>query len=87
MASDDSESKLPGLPGYDAHDLQPWTVQVVVAVTVLALAAVGLRLLSRHIKHQQLWLDDKMIMFSMVSSQTTFWLRHFIVKHVRLTCT
>ncbi|KAK9442530.1 hypothetical protein VB005_03593 [Metarhizium brunneum] len=65
MASDNSQSKLPGLPGYDAHNLQPWTVQVVVAVTVLALAAVGLRLLSRHIKHQQLWLDDKMIMFSM----------------------
>ncbi|TWU74359.1 hypothetical protein ED733_006412 [Metarhizium rileyi] len=65
MAFDDSLTKLPGLPGYDPHNLQPWTVQVVVAVTVLALVAVGLRLLSRRIKHQQLWLDDEMIMFSM----------------------
>lgn len=66
MASDDSESKLPGLPGYDSHNLQPWTVQVVVSVTVLALVAVGLRLFSRRIKRQELWWDDKMIIFSMV---------------------
>lgn len=57
---------LPGLPGYHPDNLQPWLVAVVVSMTVLALVAVGLRLLSRRMKHQQLWLDDKMIMFSMV---------------------
>jgi hypothetical protein len=71
MAVDDSESQLPGLPGYDAQNLQPWTVQVIVAVTALALVAVGLRLFSRRLKSQQLWLDDKMIIFSMVRTRIT----------------
>lgn len=84
MASDDSKSQLPGLPGYDPQNLQPWTVQVVVAVTVLALVAVGLRLFSRRLKHQQLWLDDKMIMFSMVRSLATLQPRHYAIDHGRL---
>jgi hypothetical protein len=36
-------------------------------MTVLATVAVGLRLLSRHIKAQKLWWDDYMIIFSLVS--------------------
>ncbi|KAH8686414.1 hypothetical protein BGZ61DRAFT_454454 [Ilyonectria robusta] len=59
-----SESQLPGLPGYDPHDLQPWTMQVVVSMTVLSLTSVALRLLSRHLKGQQLWWDDWVILFS-----------------------
>ncbi|KAL2163943.1 hypothetical protein VTH06DRAFT_3156 [Thermothelomyces fergusii] len=60
-----ADSVLPGIPGYDPDNLQPWTVAVVVSVTILAVAAVALRLLSRHIKGQKLWWDDYMIMFSM----------------------
>lgn len=67
MASDEA-SQLPGLPGYNKDNLQPWTVAVVTSVTVLAVVTIGLRLLSRRIKHQQLWWDDKMILFSMVCS-------------------
>lgn len=69
MASDD-KSKLPGLPGYNSDNLQPWTVQVVASVTVLAVVAVALRLLSRRLKQQQLWWDDRMIIFSVVGLQT-----------------
>lgn len=61
-----SISQLPGLPGYDSNNLQPWTLQVVISMTVLALLSVGLRLLSRHIKVQKLWWDDWLILFSMV---------------------
>ncbi|KAF4988418.1 hypothetical protein FDECE_15059 [Fusarium decemcellulare] len=61
-----SESQLPGLPGFDPHNIQPWTVEVVVSMTVLALASVGLRLYSRHLKAQSLWWDDYAIIFSMV---------------------
>ncbi|KAF7556381.1 hypothetical protein G7Z17_g1412 [Cylindrodendrum hubeiense] len=60
-----SESKLPGLPGYDPHDLQPWIMQVVISMTLLALASVVLRLVSRHLKAQKLWWDDWVILFSM----------------------
>ncbi|KAJ9148526.1 Integral membrane protein [Pleurostoma richardsiae] len=60
-----STAKLPGLSGYDPDTIQPWTVGVVVSMTVLALLSVGLRLLSRHLKAQQLWWDDWMIIFSM----------------------
>lgn len=63
-----TESQLPGLPGYDPNSLQPWTVQVVVAMTVLALVSVGLRLVSRRLKGQSLWWDDWMLLFSMVRS-------------------
>lgn len=63
--SSDGKSVLPGLPGYDPDSLQPWTVAVVVSVTVLALLAIGLRLLSRRLNRQPLWWDDKMIVFSM----------------------
>lgn len=62
-----SDSVLPGLPGFDPQNIQPWTVEVVVCMTVLALASVGLRLFSRHLKAQQLWWDDYIIIFSMVS--------------------
>ena len=59
---------LPGLPGFDPHNLQPWTVQVVSSVTVLAAVFVGLRLLSRKLKRQPLWWDDWMIIFSFVGA-------------------
>lgn len=65
MASS-GQSQLPGLPGYDPDNIQPWTVQVVASMTVLAVVSVGLRLVSRHIMGQKLWWDDWMILFSMV---------------------
>jgi hypothetical protein len=61
-----TESRRPGLPGYNPHNIQSWTVSVVVSVTILALVSVGLRLFSRHIKAQPLWWDDYMIVFSML---------------------
>ncbi|CEI68396.1 unnamed protein product [Fusarium venenatum] len=60
------ESQLPGLPGFDRNNIQPWTVEVVVSMTILALASCGLRLYSRHLKAQKLWWDDYVILFSMV---------------------
>lgn len=66
-----SESQLPGLPGYDPHNIQPWIMQVVIIMTVLALASVCLRLVSRHLKGQKLWWDDWVILFSMVSGIPT----------------
>lgn len=62
----DQESQLPGLPGFDRHNIQPWTVEVVVSMTVLALLSCVLRLYSRHLKAQKLWWDDYVILFSMV---------------------
>jgi hypothetical protein len=56
------------LPGFNPHNIQPWTVSVVVSVTILALVSVTLRLVSRRIKGQPLWWDDYMIIFSMVST-------------------
>ncbi len=61
-----SGSVLPGIPGYDPDNLQPWTVAVIASVTVLATVAVALRLFSRWIKAQHLWWDDYMIIFSLV---------------------
>ncbi|TDZ17046.1 Satratoxin biosynthesis SC1 cluster protein 4 [Colletotrichum orbiculare MAFF 240422] len=66
MSSADEPSPLPGLPGYNSQNIQPWTVEVVVSVTVLALAAVVLRIVSRHIKAQKLWWDDYFIIWSML---------------------
>ncbi|KAK1992845.1 integral membrane protein [Colletotrichum falcatum] len=66
MASNSGPSQLPGLPGYDSQNLQPWIVQVVVSVTVLAVVSVALRLYSRQVKGQQLWWDDYLIVWSMV---------------------
>ncbi|KAM0723493.1 hypothetical protein Q7P37_000480 [Cladosporium fusiforme] len=63
--SSPSDSQLPGIPGYDPHNIQPWTVAVVVSMTILALVSVALRLVSRRIKGQNLWWDDYMIIFSM----------------------
>jgi hypothetical protein len=65
-----SDSALPGIPGYDPYNLQPWTVAVVVSVTVLATVAVGMRLFSRYLKAQKLWWDDYMIVFSQVYRPT-----------------
>ncbi|KAI8240823.1 Satratoxin biosynthesis SC1 cluster protein 4 [Colletotrichum sp. SAR 10_96] len=65
MSSSDA-SPLPGLPGYDSQNIQPWTIEVVVSVTVLALLSVGLRLWSRHLKAQKLWWDDYLIIWSML---------------------
>ena len=67
-----SASVLPGIPGYNSDNLQPWTVEVVASVTVLATVAVILRLLSRHIKAQKLWWDDYMIIFSLVCLAQSF---------------
>ncbi|KAH7189533.1 uncharacterized protein B0J16DRAFT_303385 [Fusarium flagelliforme] len=61
----DQESQLPGLPGFDRHNIQPWTVEVVVSMTVLALVSCVLRLYSRHLKAQKLWWDDYVILFAM----------------------
>lgn len=61
-----AESQLPGLPGFDPHNIQPWTVAVVVSMTVLSLVSVALRLISRRIKAQSLWWDDWMMIFCMV---------------------
>lgn len=54
------------LPGYDPVTIQPWLCRVIIAMTLLALFATGLRILSRHIKKQGLWWDDWMIIFSQV---------------------
>lgn len=58
-------SVFPGLPGFDPHNIQPWTVEVTLSVTVLSVVAAALRLLSRRIKCQTLWWDDYMIVFSL----------------------
>ncbi|KAG5927994.1 hypothetical protein E4U42_001471 [Claviceps africana] len=62
----DAKSAFSGLPGYDADNLQPWTVGVVVSMTILTLLTVGLRVVSRRLNRQALWWDDKMIIFSMI---------------------
>ena len=47
------DSVLPGIPGYNPHNLQPWTATVVVSMTVLATVAVAIRLFSRYLKAQK----------------------------------
>lgn len=64
-------SVLPGILGYDPQNLQPWSLQVVVSITTLALVAVGLRIWSRCLKGQALWWDDYMIIFSMAWALVT----------------
>lgn len=54
------------IDGY-ADNLQPWSISVTVAVTVLALVSVILRLVARWEKRQALWWDDYFIIWSMVS--------------------
>jgi hypothetical protein len=66
-AAADTPSVLPGLPGFNQENLQPWTVQVTASMTVLALLCVVLRIVSRNIRKQPLGWDDRMIIFSMVS--------------------
>lgn len=65
-AAAETPSVLPGLPGFNPDNLQPWTVQVTVSMTVLALLCVVLRIVSRRIRKQPLGWDDYMIIFSMV---------------------
>jgi hypothetical protein len=62
----DSPSVLPGLPGYNPDNLQPWTVQVATAMTILAVGCVILRIISRRLRKQKLEWDDRMIIFSVV---------------------
>ncbi|KAL6874276.1 GPCR, PTH11-type [Trichoderma longibrachiatum] len=62
--AEDSPSVLPGLPGYNPENLQPWTVQVVTAMTILAVGCVALRIVSRRLRKQKLEWDDRMIIFS-----------------------
>lgn len=57
---------LPGLPGFNQENLQPWIVQVTASTTVLALLCVVLRMVSRNIRKQPLGWDDYMIIFSFV---------------------
>lgn len=66
-------SQLPGIPGYDPDNIQPWIVQCVSAVTALSVVSVALRLTSRHIMGQKLWWDDYMIMFSQVCLLCNTW--------------
>ncbi|KAJ6437914.1 hypothetical protein O9K51_09336 [Purpureocillium lavendulum] len=61
----EEQARRNGLRGYASANLQPWIVQVIASVTALAVVAVALRLLSRRLKQQQLWWDDKMIVFSL----------------------
>lgn len=68
VMAEETPSPLPGLPGFNPNNLQPWTVQVVAAMTVLAFVCVVLRIISRRIRQQELWWDDRMIIFSMVGS-------------------
>lgn len=68
-AAAETPSVLPGLPGFNPYNLQPWTVQVTVSMTVLALLCVVLRIVSRRLRKQPLGWDDYMILFSMVSPQ------------------
>lgn len=57
----------PPPPGLDlAADRRPAIVAVSVLTWALALAAVGLRLLSRHIKRVPLWIDDWLIIAALV---------------------
>lgn len=65
VAAAETPSVLPGLPGFNPDNLQPWTVQVIVTMTVLALFCVVLRIVSRRIREQPLGWDDYMIIFSM----------------------
>lgn len=57
------------LEGYP-DNLQPWSIRVAVAVTILALVSVLLRILARWEKRQELWWDDYLIIWSMVSAST-----------------
>lgn len=69
-AAADTPSVLPGLPGFNPENLQPWIVQVTVSMTVLTLLCVVLRVVSRRIRKQPLGWDDYMIIFSMVGLQS-----------------
>lgn len=66
VMAEETPSVLPGLPGFNADNLQPWTVQVTASMTVLAVVCVILRIISRRLRQQALGWDDRMIIFSLV---------------------
>ncbi|KAK4165536.1 hypothetical protein QBC43DRAFT_234787 [Cladorrhinum sp. PSN259] len=72
---------LPGINGYDPDNLQPWTVEVVTSMTVLAVVCVGLRLFSRHLKGQKLWWDDWLLIFSLFWNFATVGFIFAMYKH------
>lgn len=51
----------------DAIAVRKWTVEVLISMMVLSMAAIGMRLLSRHIRNQKLWWDDWLCIVAMVS--------------------
>ncbi|KAK7744398.1 hypothetical protein SLS62_010188 [Diatrype stigma] len=53
------------IDGY-ADNLRPWSIWVVVSMTVLALLSVTLRIVARREKRQELWWDDYLIIWSML---------------------
>ncbi|KAL7957798.1 putative PTH11-typeG-protein-coupled receptor [Trichoderma compactum] len=55
VMAEETPSALPGLPGFNAENLQPWTVQVTASMAVLAVVCVILRIISH----------DRMIIFSL----------------------
>ncbi|KAK4066786.1 hypothetical protein H0G86_004925 [Trichoderma simmonsii] len=65
VMAEETPSVLPGLPGFNADNLQPWTVQVTASMTVLAVVCVILRIISRRLRQQALGWDDRMIIFSL----------------------
>ncbi|KAK4201137.1 hypothetical protein QBC40DRAFT_264379 [Triangularia verruculosa] len=71
MSDSDSPSVLPGIPGFDPDNLQPWTLATVVSVTVLSTVSIGMRLYARYLRAQKLWWDDWMIIFSQLWNYVT----------------
>lgn len=62
------EATVPGVPNYTPAQMRRWALVVSSMMTFLAVSSIFVRLISRRIRQQKLWLDDYMIMFSMVRS-------------------
>lgn len=60
------EATVPGVPNYTPAQMRRWALVVSSMMTFLAVTSILLRLISRRIRLQKLWLDDYLIMFSMV---------------------
>lgn len=60
------EANIPGVPNYTPAQMRTWALVVASVMSFLAATSIVLRLLSRRIRQQKLWWDDKLIMFSMV---------------------
>lgn len=60
------EANIPGVPNYTPKQMRTWALAVASVMSFLAACSIVLRLLSRRIRQQKLWWDDKLIMFSMV---------------------